>query len=517
LSALIRNPVAALFDQSMAYPLGSLGARLRGMPSGRDLPWLARGDDAADDWAALQGALDAGLGPVHLPPGIYRVSQPLVIPDGGGLIGANAFWRTRSGYVYSGTRHTVIKYTGAAGANTCVVRASNKAVGVVGSDFDATGDGITDDLTSFTLRNLTIDANGLADFGLYAYRCGNQAAVDNVTVMRAVKWNLVGLGIFTGRWGHLGLYGAIGGGASIGYDLFGWGVESACFSFSASLHIVGNGTGATYVKGTATDLDNPGGQFSVGRGSHLRMTLEGNVGRACLLTQYNMAAGGGGPNVFELSYVEGNGDGPYIDYRASSGLMKVCAGFIHPGNGGSLAPQDITIEAKTDAGVVTADEGPADSSRWLVLEGLAGASSVPTNFDVKSNTNRYYMRGCGRNVGFTNRLPAGDDYIPTERQVSASCWFTASAAPTIWQASNGTLARTGVGTFQFTYARPFRTAGVYAPSATVSLSAALNTSVRVINHSETSITVRTYDAGGAAADTGDRISLQVAGQLAYQP
>jgi hypothetical protein len=129
----------------------------------------AIGDGVADDTAAIQAAIDVQKGPVFLPNGIYLVSSEIVIKDGTGIIGENPFWKRRTGYVYTGDKNTVIKYVGAGGTNSCVIRASKKAVGVVGTNFGPTGD----DLINIQLMNFHIDSNGLAEYGCYMYRAGN--------------------------------------------------------------------------------------------------------------------------------------------------------------------------------------------------------------------------------------------------------------------------------------------------------------------------------------------------------
>jgi hypothetical protein len=49
----------------------------------------AKGDNSTDDTAALQNCLATGSGRVFVGPGLYRISDTLVIPDGGALIGMN--------------------------------------------------------------------------------------------------------------------------------------------------------------------------------------------------------------------------------------------------------------------------------------------------------------------------------------------------------------------------------------------------------------------------------------------
>jgi hypothetical protein len=48
-------------------------------PGGNVRDHGAVGDGKADDWQALQAAVDAGAGAVHLPPGTYRITKPVVV------------------------------------------------------------------------------------------------------------------------------------------------------------------------------------------------------------------------------------------------------------------------------------------------------------------------------------------------------------------------------------------------------------------------------------------------------
>src|SRR5438067_932243 len=48
-------------------------------PTGNVREHGAKGDGKADDWQAIQNAVDAGFGVVHFPPGTYRITKPVVI------------------------------------------------------------------------------------------------------------------------------------------------------------------------------------------------------------------------------------------------------------------------------------------------------------------------------------------------------------------------------------------------------------------------------------------------------
>src|SRR5437899_2437581 len=48
-------------------------------PAGNVRDHGAKGDGTADDWQAIQNAVDVGAGVVSLPKGTYRITKPIVI------------------------------------------------------------------------------------------------------------------------------------------------------------------------------------------------------------------------------------------------------------------------------------------------------------------------------------------------------------------------------------------------------------------------------------------------------
>lgn len=474
----------------------------------------AKGDDSNDDGPAIQAAIDAGY-IAYLPPGIYRVLSEIVIKDGTGLIGASAFWKVRTGFIYDGSHTSVIKYVGAGGTNSCVIRASAVAVGTQGTDF-TTGstDSATDDLINIALRDFHIDSNNLAEIGCYVYRAGNQATISNITAEKAKKYNHVHLGCYSAQFGVFGAFESEQHGVAIGWDIFSWGTsEATCFAYTATFHTCNNGTNHTYVKASATDTDDSGGKFSAGRGSRVCIISENNYGRSCLLSQYNMAGAAGGTSEYYLQYLEGNGDGPYVDYRDAMDGLYLIGGFIHPGNGSTLLPQDITIEGKNNSGVVTANSGPTTSSEWLVLKNIM-SELTGTGIAISSNTYKYAIKGCTNK----NTLPATKPAVVnnSDNQANAGVYFTASSTPTIWKAINGTLTRSSTGTYLFTFTHGFKTSGAVVPllSVVVDADTTYDTQVRLSSLSASSATIRVYNAAGTLTDTGDRLSLLLAGELA---
>lgn len=374
-------------------------SKLRETVSVKDFGVLGNG---TDETIKIQAALDAGLGPVTFPPGIYGVTSEIVVPDGSGIIGAGAHWKRRTGYAYDPAKQTVFKYIGAGGTNTCVLRFSNTAVGVQGLDFSGAE---TDDLINVTARDFHIDCNGLAEVGLYIYRAGNQATIGNATAEKAKKFNHVHLGCFAAEFGTFGAYESEEHGVACGWDLYGWtGGEFTNFAFRARYLTANNGTAGTHVVGSGTDLDGSGGKFSVGRGSEVFITSEANDGRACILGQPTVGGAAAGTTDYILEYVEGNGDGPYIDYRTGSDGIRIGQGFIHPGNGTTLLPQNIKIEGKSSGGVVTANSGPNDQEEWLVLYRMFG-DLLGVGPAIDSNTYKYRMVECCRYFTFTDKRP----------------------------------------------------------------------------------------------------------------
>lgn len=473
------------------------------------LDYGAVGDGVTNDTVAIQAALDAGLGPVYFPAGIYAVTSEIVVPDNSGIIGANAFWKRRTGYTYN-SEQTVFKYIGVGGVNTCVVRLSNKAVGVQGSDF-APPD--TDDLVNIIARDFHIDANNLAEIGCYVYRAGNQSTLTNITAEKAKKYNHVHLGCFAAVFGTFGAYQSEEHGVAVGWDIFGWNsAEATCFAYTATFLTANNGTAGTYVPGTATDLDGSGGRFSVGRGSRVYITSEGNDGRSCLLSQLNIASGAGGTSEYYLDYLEANGDGPYIDYRDGMDGIYLIGGFVHPGNGMTLLPQNIKIEGKNNSGVVTANSGPTTATEWLVLQNIVGDLSG-VGIDVSSNTYKYKVVNCTEKNTFSATTPAV--VSNSDNQINAAVYFTAANPITVWKAINGTLARNSTGTYTFTFTQPMKTSGANVPIVSVVLDAdtTYDTQVRLSNLSTTVAVIRVYDGAGVLTDTGDRIGFMLTGNL----
>lgn len=385
-----------------AYPMDSVGFYLKsiGVFARAALKMLHDGTDGANNLAKLNAATSAGY-KVLCEPGLFALTGNPTLVDGCGIVGAGAHWDRRAGYDYDPTRQTIFVYTGAGGSNSCVINMSQLAVGTQGTDFTTPG---TDDLVDVVLKDFHVDCANLAQIGVNVYRSGNGSYIGNVTVEKAKRRGFVITGCFAAEFGILASYACERHGFDVGNDYFAWGTsEGACFNLKATFIGVGNGTDATYIKGTGTDLDDSGGIFYPGRGSSITLWMESNVGRAAILGQYNQANVAGGTTVVNMPYIEANGDGAYIDYRTATDGFRITTGFIHPGSA-SLQPQDFKIEAKTNAGVVTANEGPPNSTEWISFDNLQG-NLYKKGFAIDSNTYKFKVRDCDSGVRFPARRP----------------------------------------------------------------------------------------------------------------
>ena len=183
-----------------------------------------------------------------------------------------------------------------------------------------------------------------------------------------------------------------------------------------------------------------------------------------------------------------------------------------PGNGTTLLPQNIKIEGKNNSGVVTVNSGPLTSSEWIVIDGIVG-DLLGTGINIDSNTFKYNVINCTENITYSDKTPAVTRN--TDNLVNAGVYFSAAISPTIWKAINGTLTRSSVGTYIFSFIQPFKTAGAVIPqiSIIVDVGAPYDTKVRIGSISATSVTIRTYDNADVLTDTGDRISLLLTGAL----
>lgn len=199
------------------------------------------------DWAAIQKALNSGV--VHrIPNGDYILSEELVIGDFSGLAGeTNSFWQYADNPP-SGDETAVLRYAGAGGTDTCVVRASKVAVGVlpVHSLDEA------ESLRGVRLTGVCIDGGGLAEFGLYSARCTPGSVFDTLVATGTTRRGFWFGELFSCKISHLLATYNYGTGGSFGEDLWGWSTENIVNAVSAEFLIAyKNGLDRGYDDATA--------------------------------------------------------------------------------------------------------------------------------------------------------------------------------------------------------------------------------------------------------------------------
>lgn len=396
---------------------------------------IVAGTSTDDHLSYLQDAADAQVR-VLFPPLTFNLSDELVVGNGAKFFGSGAMFKARNSYTQAIAQPTRLKYIGVGGADTCVVRLSRKAVGSVGTNF---GVAPTDDLVGVVFRDFHIDANSLADFGAYMYRCGNNSGgITRLTVEKAKEAGIIMLGMYSQRDLYIGAYFCEKLGIIAGIDRWSWGTEYTVYDCQVVIDVNGNGTAGTFILGDAVhDRDGAGAQLRGGRGTIYQITAQGNDGRAYLADGFNTVSVDG-PFTIIPSYIEGNGGGPLYDYSFYQDGMITRDGFLHPGSG-SLVSQDIKLVARNNAGLVTNDNGPTLKQNWARFQNLRGA------IDIDSNTSKFFVEKCDKDFAYPNRKPMVEGTF-------VSAFFKANSGFTDTRETDGcTLSRTSTPAYRITF------------------------------------------------------------------
>ena len=354
-----------------------------------------------DDAVALQAALDSQR-PVYLGPGVYLTSVELVFKDRSQLHGAATFTGGRfdDGEEYDPTQHTIIKYIGAAGTDTCVLRLSKKAVGI------RFGDTATDDLFNIQMDGITVDANGLADFGIYIYR-----SVDNnlgpFAAMRSKEAGIVITGCFTNTFTSLIGFGNEKNGIEVcGVDRWPALTTERNVHNNVFIRLQGryNGTAKTYDGLTGSNvLEGHGLVLAPGRGnSFIGTSFEVNDGAGLYLIAYDHTEGG--PNKFTGGYTEGNMALVVSEARATAAYNMVVSyrdemrhwefDSFYFSNSNS---QDIRIVESGSPGV------PVDQEAFFTIRNCFFRNTGQVEID--SNTSAYRVINCSPTPNYPDKRP----------------------------------------------------------------------------------------------------------------
>lgn len=246
-----------------------------------------------DMGAAIIKALDAAP-VVKMQVGIYATSVEIPIINGRKLIGAGVTWWQDTADMPTGAGETIIKYIGAGGANSAVIRASTASVGTKPTYPTGNNFGVV-------VRNIVIDGNNLAEYGLYSARSGLGSTYSNI-IATGTKKHGVWLGeMWTCAVRDVRSIWNYGAGVSIGVDTFSWAggnVVNAVEFDNIQAYQNGRDLGAWT---TADYLSGYGINFSGTRSNTLKnIVAEENLGVGIVWAPTS------GPNILESWYSEDN-------------------------------------------------------------------------------------------------------------------------------------------------------------------------------------------------------------------
>lgn len=380
------------------------------------LDYGAVGDGTTDDTAALQAALDTGKW-CYLPRGRYRTTNELVFKKGSGLIGESFYFQQFYANVPAVGSLSEIYYDGAGGTNSCVLRLSTQAVGVL-PVYTPTED---NNLTNTCVQNIYINGNAKAEFGLYSARNGTGSIFDHIIVSNTEKRGFFFGEFFTSAVSNCAALFNYGTGFSIGENLFSWSTGNIVNAIEFdNLTAYKNGRAATYNQTTAP---------TTGVGMFI------GVSRSCVFTntvaELNYGAGlyvspKSGPTLFNGVYLEDNCHyDPVTDLASSTGTAYASGATSKPWGIYGFNRKDATGDTiltrfdtllgaapggRTQAIKLTGTKSGgfviSPSEGWL-FQSLFGISDFDSDFNEYElqYTQRALTDGSSVNYDVTNYLP----------------------------------------------------------------------------------------------------------------
>lgn len=277
---------------------------------------------------------------------VYAVSGTIVWQNGAYFVGAGNWSGVRSDF--RETSITVLRYIGAGGANSCVVRLANAAVGVE-------SDAFTGNMTSIGLTNVTADGNGRAEIGFYFNRSWSNNEFDYLCATNTVKHGFWAGNCWNGSPTNWVAFRNIGAGITLGINTFGWSQctvdQSTCTSFLGFWS--GRGLADANFRNAFNTTTNADKEYGIGIGNGRGLVMVNAQAMNCSGAGWYVAPDRMNPVLFVGGYLEGcgrsTGNGGYywaVWYKCTINTRNVVFRSVHFGTGTYGA--DIKITGSPD-------------------------------------------------------------------------------------------------------------------------------------------------------------------------
>lgn len=359
----------------------------------------AVGDGVTDDTAAFTAALATGK-EVFVPAGTYGVTG-IVFSNGSRLRGEGTWSTTQQTDISTAT--TVLKYIGAGGTNSFVVRMSKAAVGTDPNTLAAA----VRTLMNCSITNLVINGNDLAEYGLYMVRAWSNNKIESITVTGTVKHAFWAALCWNGSPRDWFAYKNIGAGITIGANTFSW--SSATVDQSVCINFIGSYSGynqSLVAQNVFNETTNQDKEYGIGVfGCRSVVLLEaqsfqnGGAGHYVSTTFY--------PVLFSGGYNEGNAKST---------------------NNASGKSWDIWVNSTASSWAITFDHIHLGLTPAIRLTGTAPSRSefgvlfnrVPLMNEIFADWSNFRLIDCNRAVTYTGSSPTSAIYVPSGIQFDTS-------------------------------------------------------------------------------------------------